>query len=60
MGVTRLKRKDRRNKVTAKAEVQFLKLGRNIETGSRSKMPKDSQIVKNDAILDKLTAELKK
>lgn len=54
MGVTRLKRKDRRNKVTAKAEVQFLKLGRNIEIGSRSKMPKDSQIVKNDEILNKL------
>lgn len=54
MGVTRLKRKDRRNKVTAKAEVQFLKLGRNIEVGSRSKMPKDSHIVKNNEILDKL------
>ena len=59
MGVTPLKRKDRRKKVTAKAEVQFLKLGRNIEIGSRSKMPKDSQIVKNDAILDKLTREAK-
>lgn len=57
MGVTRLKRKDRRNKVTAKAEVQFLKLGRNIETGSRSKMPKDSHIVKNDEILNKLSQE---
>ncbi len=57
MGVTRLKRKDRRNKVTAKAEVQFLKLGRNIETGSRSKMPKNSPIVKNDEILNKLTQE---
>jgi len=54
MGVTRLKRKDRRNKVTAKAEVQFLKLGRNIEIGSRSKMPKDSQITKNDEILNNL------
>lgn len=54
MGVTRLKRKDRRNKVTAKAEVQFLKLGRNIEVGSRSKMPKNSPIVKNNEILDKL------
>ncbi len=59
MGVTRLKRKDRRNKVTAKAEVQFLKLGRNIEIGDRSKMPKDSQIVKNDAILNKLAKENK-
>lgn len=59
MGVTRLKRKDRRNKVTAKADVQFLKLGRNIELGSRSKMPKDSQIVKNDEILNKLAKEAK-
>lgn len=59
MGVTRLKRKDRRNKVTAKADVQFLKLGRNIELGSRSKMPKHSQIVKNDEILNKLAQEAK-
>ena len=59
MGVTRLKRKDRRNKVTAKADVQFLKLGRNIELGRRSKMPKDSQIVKNDEILNKLAKEAK-
>jgi len=58
MGVTRLKRKDRRNKVVAKQDVQFLKLGRNIEIGSRSKMPKNSQIVKNDAILNKLAASL--
>lgn len=60
MAVTRLKRKDRRNKVTAKAEVQFLKLGRNIEVGSRSKMSPKSQIVKNDAVLNKLAADLKK
>ncbi|MFB5944635.1 spore protein [Albibacterium profundi] len=60
MGVTRLKRKDRRNKTTAKKEVQFLKLGRNIETGSRSEMPATAQIVKNNAILDKLEAGLKK
>ncbi|WP_257668683.1 spore protein [Parapedobacter tibetensis] len=60
MGVTRLKRKDRRNKVVAKNQVQFLKLGRNIETGSRSKMPANSQIVKNNAVLDQLEAELKK
>jgi len=59
MGVTRLKRKDRRNKVKAKAEVQFLKLGRNIEIGSRSKMPKNSQIVKNNAVLDKIADDLK-
>lgn len=58
MGVTRLKRKDRRNKVVAKNEVHFLKLGRNIEKGSRSKMSPKDQIVKNDAILAQLTASL--
>jgi len=59
MGVTRLKRKDRRNKTTARLEVQFLKLGRNVELGTRSKMPKGSQITKNNEILDKLAAEAK-
>ncbi|PRD57222.1 spore protein [Sphingobacterium gobiense] len=59
MGVTRLKRKDRRNKTTSRMEVQFLKLGRNVELGSRSQMPKDSQIKKNNAVLDKLAAEAK-
>ena len=59
MGVTRLKRKDRRNKTVSRVEVQFLKLGRNIELGSRSKMPKDSQIVKNDAILNQLATDAK-
>ncbi len=59
MGVTRLKRKDRRNKTVARVEVQFLKLGRNIELGSRSEMPKHSQITKNDEILNKLAAEAK-
>lgn len=44
----------------AKKEVQFLKLGRNLETGSRSKMRPDSQILKNKAILDQLETELKK
>lgn len=59
MGVTRLKRKDRRNKTVARAEVQFLKNGRNIELGSRSKMSKNSQIAKNNAVLDKLAAAAK-
>jgi len=36
MGVTRLKRKDRKNKTTSRLEVQFLKLATNIELGSRS------------------------
>ncbi|TDQ81285.1 spore protein [Sphingobacterium yanglingense] len=59
MGVTRLKRKDRRNKTTSRMEVQFLSLGTNVELGSRSKMPKHSQIVKNDEILNQLAAEAK-
>ncbi|MCA5004472.1 spore protein [Sphingobacterium bovistauri] len=59
MGVTRLKRKDRRNKTVSRVEVQFLKLGRNIEQGSRSQMPKKSQIVKNDEILNKLAVDAK-
>lgn len=59
MGVTRLKRKDRRNKTVARVEVQFLKLGRNIELGSRNKMSAKSQIAKNNEILDKLAAEAK-
>jgi len=59
MGVTRLKRKDRRNKTVSRVEVQFLKLGRNIENGSRSKMSKKSQIVKNDEILNQLAAAAK-
>src|SRR5690606_23235669 len=42
MGVTRLKRKDRRNKTVARVEVQVLKKGRNIELGSRSKTLKNS------------------
>ena len=53
MGVTRLKRKDRKNKTTSRLEVQFLKLATNLETGSRSAEPKNSQIAKNNAALDK-------
>lgn len=59
MGVTRLKRKDRRNKTTSRVEVQFLSLGSNVELGSRSKMKKTNQIVKNDAILNQLVSEAK-
>ena len=51
MGVTRLKRKDRRNKTFSRLEVQFLKLATNIELGSRSAERKDSQIAKNNAVL---------
>ena len=51
MGVTRLKRKDRKNKTVSRLEVQFLKLGRNIEVGSRSRESKDSQVRKNNEVL---------
>lgn len=40
-------------------EVQFLKLGRDVELGSKSKMPKNSQITKNNEVLDKLVAKAK-
>lgn len=56
MGVTRLKRKDRRNKTVSRLEVQFLKLATNIEYGSRSKEPKHSQIEKNNEALAKAVA----
>ncbi|MDO3626078.1 spore protein [Mucilaginibacter sp. BT774] len=56
MGVTRLKRKDRRNKTVSRLEVQGLKLATNIELGSRSKEPKHSQIDKNNAALAKAVA----
>ncbi|HVS92516.1 MAG TPA: hypothetical protein VHE59_10805 [Mucilaginibacter sp.] len=53
MGVTRLKRKDRRNKTFSRLEVQELKLATNIELGNRSKEPKNSQIAKNNEAIDK-------
>ncbi|PWG81686.1 spore protein [Pararcticibacter amylolyticus] len=59
MGVTRLKRKDRRNKTVSRLEVQFLKLGRNIEQGSRSKESANSQLAKNNEVLAKIEAEAK-
>jgi len=59
MGVTRLKRKDRRNKTVSRLEVQFLKIGSNVEIGSRSKEPANSQITKNNAVLDKIKAKTK-
>lgn len=48
MGVTRLKRKDRKNKTTSRLEVQHLKLATNLEQGSRSVEPKKSQLTKNN------------
>jgi len=41
-------------------EVQFLKLGRNIENGSRSTEPANSQIRKNNAVLAAIEAAAKK
>lgn len=51
MGVTRLKRKDRKNKTTSRLEVQHLKLATNLELGSRSVEPKKSQLTKNNEAL---------
>ena len=53
MGVTRLKRKDRRNKTFSRLEVQGLKLATNIELGDRSQEPKNSQLDKNNAAIAK-------
>jgi hypothetical protein len=60
MGVTRLKRKDRKNKTTSRLEVQFLKLGRDIEIGSRSAESAKSQVRKNNAVLAAIEAAAKK
>ncbi len=59
MGVTRLKRKDRKNKTVSRLEVQFLKLGRNLELGSRSQESAKSQIAKNNAVLAQIEAQAK-
>ena len=59
MGVTRLKRKDRRNKTFSRLEVQFLKIGRNVEIGSRSKESPKSQVTLNNAVLDKVSGKTK-
>jgi len=59
MGVTRLKRKDRKNKTVSRLEVQFLKIGRNIETGSRSQESASSQVAKNNAVLAQIEAQAK-
>ena len=48
MGVTRLKRKDRKNKTVSRLEVQHLKLATDLELGSRSVEPKKSQLIKNN------------
>ena len=48
MGVTRLKRKDRKNKTVSRLEVQHLKLATDLELGSRSVQPKNDQLAKNN------------
>jgi hypothetical protein len=57
MGVTRLKRKDRRNKTFSRLEVQFLKNATNLEYGSRSHESKKSQIAKNNEVLAAVAAK---
>lgn len=57
MGVTRLKRKDRRNKTFSRLEVQFLKLATNLQPGSRSQESKTSQLAKNNEVLASLSAK---
>ncbi|MNJ04794.1 hypothetical protein D3C73_1657150 [compost metagenome] len=56
MAVTRLKRKDRKNKTTSRLEVKTLKLATNLELGSRSQQSTKDQLAKNNAILAKLSA----
>ena len=51
MGVTRLKRKDRRNKTFSRLEVQFLKNATNLQPGTRSHEPKKSQLAINNEVL---------
>ncbi|PST81932.1 spore protein [Pedobacter yulinensis] len=55
MAVTRLKRKDRRNKTVSRLEVKFLKLATNIEKGSRSQQSEKDQLAKNNAVLAALS-----
>ncbi|MGF7080027.1 spore protein [Mucilaginibacter sp. UYCu711] len=56
MGVTRLKRKDRRNKTFSRLEVQFLKNATNLESGSRSAESPKSQVTLNNIVLAKAAA----
>ncbi|SMO67363.1 spore protein [Solitalea koreensis] len=59
MAVTRLKRKDRRNKAVSRMEKQRLKLATNIELGSRSAQSTKDQLAKNSAIIAQLEAAAK-
>lgn len=55
MAVTRLKRKDRKNKTVSRLEIKFLKQATNIEKGSRSAQSTTDQLSKNNAILTELS-----
>ncbi|RZM30083.1 MAG: spore protein [Pedobacter sp.] len=57
MAVTRLKRKDRKNKTTSRLEVKTLKLATNIELGSRSRQSTKDQLAINNAVLAQLSAQ---
>ena len=59
MAVTRLKRKDRRNKAVSRMDKQRLKLATNIELGSRSAQSTKDQLAKNSAIIAQLEASAK-
>ncbi|QEC52836.1 hypothetical protein EDD80_10532 [Anseongella ginsenosidimutans] len=60
MAVTRLKRKDRKNKVVAKREQADIKLRTSLEIGDRSEESASSQVVKNREVIAELESELKK
>jgi len=60
MAVTRLKRKDRKNKVVAKREQADIRLRTSLEIEDRSVESPNSQIAKNREVLAGLEAELKK
>ncbi|RZK23187.1 MAG: spore protein [Flavobacterium sp.] len=55
MAVTRLKRKDRKNKTVSRLEVKFLKQATNIEKGTRSEQSSKDQLAKNNTLLAELT-----
>jgi len=57
MGVTRLKRKDRRNKTFSRLETQAKKLGTNIETGSRAISERTHLAVQNRPAIEQARKE---
>ncbi len=59
MGVTRLKRKDRKNKTVSRLLNESIKRLTTKEIGSRSLEKASSQTTKNNALISELEAELK-